>query len=256
MKVSKTLYCVAIIVLLPVVAISAYGDSLSADEIVHKMDEHRLIGNDFEMTIRVDSYTHNQFDNSTVMKGFVSNGRLTTLAFLEPLNMKGRKIIMKGNDMWFIVPNVKNPIRITASQRLMGGISYGDIAGISYEEGYSAKFNGEEATAGMNSDGTKSDDKQCFIVELTAKAAGTATKYNKILIWVEQRNFLPLKADFFALSGKKMMTAYYTSPQEWNGKAIITKMFLFDQINLTKHFSMEYSDIKIGATDNSANPDN
>lgn len=230
---------------------STNGYSLTADEIVRKMDDHRLISNNFEMTIRVESYLNNHFENSTMMKGYVNDGKMTMLNFLEPLNMKGRKVVLKDNDMWLIIPKVKNPIRITASQRLIGGISYGDVGEVSYAEGYIAKLNGEESIVGMNSDGNKSDPNQCFILELAAKEMGT--KYNKIIIWVDQQNFLPIKADFFALSGKKMATAYYTAPKEWNGKIIVTKMFLFDQINMTKHFSMEYSDIKTTQITDSSN---
>jgi outer membrane lipoprotein-sorting protein len=248
----KVFNFITTIVLFLILGLSASGSSLTADEMVRKMDEHRLISSNFEMTIHVESYTNSQLGSSTVMKGYIDDGKMTLLTFLEPLNMKGRKIVLKDNDMWLIIPNVKNPIRITASQRLMAGISYGDVVGVSYAEGYTAKLNGEESIVGMNSDGNKSDPNQCFILELSAKDLGT--KYNKIIIWVAEQNFLPIKADFFALSGKKMMTAYYTAAKEWNGKIILTKMFLFDQINITKHFSMEYSDIKaIPISDSSVN---
>jgi outer membrane lipoprotein-sorting protein len=246
----KTFRYITTIALLFLLGVSANGSSLTADEMVRKMDEHRLFSNNFEMTIRVASYFHNQLNNSTVMKGYVMNGKMTSLTFLEPPNMKGRKILIKDNDVWLIVPNVKKPIRITASQRLMAGISYSDIAEVSYTEGYVARLSGEESIVGMDSEGNKLDTTQCFILELAAK--DMATKYSKIIIWAEEQNYLPVKADFFALSGKKMTTVYYTAPREWAGKIILTKMFLFDQINISKHFSMEYSDIKATQTTDSS----
>lgn len=220
----------------------AVGYSPTADEIISKADDHRLISESFEMIIRVESFLNNRFEGLAVMKGQIDNGKMTALYFMEPSNMKGRTIIIEGNDMRLVIPKVKNPIRITASQRLIGGISYGDIAAISYGKGYTAKTIGEEPVAGMNSDGSKSDPGQCFILELTAKESNQ--NYKRIIIWADQQNFLPIKADFFALSGKRMSTVYYTSPKEWNGKTIITKMFLFDQINTNKYFVMEYSDFK------------
>jgi hypothetical protein len=176
------------------------------------------------------------------MKGYVNNKKMALLTFLEPTNMQGRKIIIKDNDMWIVIPKVKNPIRVSASQRLMGGISYGDIARVNYAEGYSAKLGGEETVTGMNSDGTKSEAVKCMILELSAR--NKKKNYNKIIIWAKEQDFLPVKADFFALSGKKMTTVYYTAPKEWDGRIILTKMYLFDQINKTKYFSMEYFDIK------------
>lgn len=247
MKIFKKLILIVIIIVL---GVSANAYSLTADEVVRKMDDHRLISNNFEMIIRVKNYINNQIEGSTVMKGSVNNGKMTMLTYLEPLNMKDRKIVLKDNNMWLVIPNVKKPIRITASQRLVGGISYGDVAGLSYAEGYSAKLNGEEWIVGMNSDGNKTDPIKCVILELSAK--DRKTNYQKIIIWMDEQNFFPIKGDFFALSGKKMMTAYYTAPKEWNGRIILTKMFLFDQINTTKHFSMEYSDINATQTTNSS----
>lgn len=222
---------------------STIGYIPTADEIISKADERRLISDSFEMKIRVESYLNNRFEGLTVMKGRIDNGEMTALYFLEPLNMKGRKIIIEGNDMRLIIPKVKNPIRITPSQRLIGGISCGDIAAVSYGKGYTAETIGEKPVAGMNSDGFKSDPGQCFILELTAKES--KQNYQRIIIWVDQQNYFPVKADFFALSGKKMTTVYYTAPREWNGKTIVTKMFLYDQVNTAKYFAMEYSDFNV-----------
>jgi outer membrane lipoprotein-sorting protein len=223
--------------------VSVNGASATADEIVRKMDDHHAISDNFEMTIRLESYLNNHFESATVMKGYVNDGQMTMLTFLEPANMKHRKILMKNNDMWIVIPKVKNPIRVTASQRLMGGISYGDVARVSYADDYTAKLSGEESIVGMNADGNKAEAEKCLVLELAAK--DPQKNYPKIMIWVEKQNYLPVKADFFALSGKKMTTIYYTGPKEWKGKIIVTKMFLFDQIITTKHYSMEYYDIKV-----------
>lgn len=220
----------------------AVGYSSTPDEMLRRVDEHRLIGNNFEMTIRIEGYVNNYIKDSTVMRGYVNDGKMSQIVFLEPLKVKDRKIIIKDNEMWLIIPKVKNPIHITPSQRLVGGISYGDVAASSFADGYTVKLNGEEMIVGMSPDGTKTEASKCYLLELTAK--GKNPNYNKVILWIERQNYLPVKADFYALSGKKMTTVYYTSPREWNDKIIVTKMFLYDQINTSKHFSMEYSEIK------------
>lgn len=228
----------------------AFAASLTPDELIHEVDAHRLISDSFEMTIRVNNYIKDQYEGSTVMNGHIENGRMTMLTFLEPMNMKGRKIIINGDDMRLIIPNVKNPIRITDSQRLVGGISYGDVAAIGYEDGYTPEVIGEDTVTGINSDGTKSEPVQCFVLQLTAKEIRAS--YHKIILWVEKQNHFPIKGDFFARSGKKMTTVYYTAPIGWNGKNIVGKMYLYDQINTGKYFSMEYSDFKV--TSKNENP--
>lgn len=224
----------------------AFGSPPPAEEILRIVDNHRLVSDSFEMTIRVDNYINDQYEGSTIMNGCVGKGKLETLVFLEPSNMEGRKMVIDGENIKLIIPNVKNPVRITPSQRLVGGISYGDVAAIGYGDLYTPKLIGEEQVIGMNSDGTKTDEIQCYTLELLAK--GRVSNYHKILLWVEKQNYLPVKGDFYALSGKKMTTVYYTAPKEWDGTNIITKMFLFDQINTSKHFIMEYSNYKVKST--------
>lgn len=241
-----------IIIVNLLIAASVFGSSPTAEEILRNVDDHRLVSDSFEMTIRVDNFVNGQKEGSTVMNGRVDHGKLTSLTFVEPSNMKGRKIMIIDNDMKLIIPNVKNPVRITASQRLVGGISYGDVAAVGYGDVYTPKLIGEEQVSGMNSDGTKTDAVHCFTLELLTNE--TNSNYHKIILWVEKQNYLPVKGDFYALSGKKMTTVFYTAPQEWRGKNIITKMYLFDQINTSKHFSMEYSDfIVTGAVNGSDN---
>lgn len=239
---------ISLILLIPGLSVAGY--SVTADEILQRIDSHRSVSNSFEMTIRVDSYKNGQFEDTTLMKGYVKEGKVTQISYLEPANMRGRKILVKDNDMWIVVPNTKNPIRITASQRLMGGVSYGDVARVSYAEDYSAKLAGEESVIGMDSNGNKSEAKKCYILELLAKDNGA--NYNKINMWVDEELYLPVKADFFALSGKKMSTAFYTTPKEWDGRKIISKIFLYDQVVTSKYSSMEYLDMRIIPDTNSS----
>ncbi len=240
-------YFTLLILLLLVVSVNGY--SLTNDEILQKIDEYHLIASDFEMTIRVESFKNNHFDNTTLMKCYVNDGKIASLNFLEPENMKGRKIVVKDNDMWLIIPKVKNPIHITPSQRLVGGISFSDIAGVKFAENYIAKINGEEVITGLNAEGNKTDiSNNCLVMELSTN--DTRSNYHKIIMWADKQSFLPVKADFFALSGKKMMTVYYTSPKVWEGRLILTKMYLFDQINTSKYCTVEYSEIKMLQFDN------
>jgi hypothetical protein len=239
----KALKYLTIVVIFLIVAVSVNGADLSADEILRRVDDHCLIGNDFSMTIRVESYRNNRSTGVTVMNGAFNNGKTSIITFLEPANLKGRKILINDHDLQLIIPKVKNPIHITASQRLAGGISYGDIAGVRYAQSYTAQLSGAEPVAGLGPDGNKTDPRQCFVLDLTAVNPGS--NCHKIKIWVNKENLLPVKADFAVLSGKKMTTVYYTEPKKVGGETVITKMFLFDQINTARRFVVEYLDIKV-----------
>lgn len=218
----------------------------TAEEIVSNLDNQSLITNDFEMTIRVDGYKNGQFEDSAVMEGYVTNCKMYLITYISPPRMKGLKILIHDNDIWISVPNTKNPIKITAAQRLMGGISFGDIARISYGLDYSAVLKGEdELIKSLDAGGNPAGDVKCYNLEFTAREEGSS--YNKIIMWADEESFLPVKADFYALSGKKMTTVYYTAPKIWAGRNVITKMFLFDQVFTNKYSTMEYLDIKFPA---------
>ena len=119
MKVFNYLTITAIIFIM--LGVAANGSSLTADEILRSMDDHRLISNDFEMSIRVESHSNNHFEGATVMKGYVNNGKMTTLIFLEPANMKGRKVLIKGNDMWLDFPKRQEPHPDYSLPKINGG---------------------------------------------------------------------------------------------------------------------------------------
>lgn len=216
---------------------------LLADEVLRKVDGHRLISSSFEMTIRLNTYAKDKLKETTVMKGHINNGKMFMITFLEPKKMEGRKIMIEGNDILLVIPKVKNPIRISPAQRLVGGISYNDVAAVSYVDDYTAEFGGEETIPGVDVNGEELRSNQCLVLELTAKETGTS--YNKVKLWVEKRSYLPVKAEFFALSGKKMTTVYYLEPKKVNGKVIITKMLFFDHISSNKRYLMEYEDFKV-----------
>jgi outer membrane lipoprotein-sorting protein len=216
---------------------------LTADQVLREVDEHRLISSSFEMTIRLNTYSKNKMKDAIVMRGHVNRGKMFMINFLEPEKMKDRKILIEENDLLLIIPKVKNPIRISPAQRLVGGISYNDVAAVSYADDYTAIFSGEEAIAEVNANGEEIRTCPCLVLELTTKKTGTS--YNRVKLWVERGSYLPVKAEFFALSGKKMTTVYYAEQKSVNGKMIITKMLFYDHISTDKHYLMQYEDFKV-----------
>lgn len=230
------------LLVVPVIAVNAAMDT--ADEIVKEIDKHRLLFDNFEMMVRIDSYKNKNFENTTIIKGRIYNEKNAILTFLEPVKMRERKIEIKDNDVWLIMPNVKNPVRLSPSQRLVGGISYSDIIATSYYELYTAKLVGEESIAGINADGTDAAKTfNCYKLELNLKSKGNT--YSKIVIWADKQTLSPIKADFYSLSGKKMTTAHYLESKKLYGKFVITKLILFNHLSSEQYCVIEYSDIKL-----------
>ncbi len=207
-----------------------------------RVEEHLIVDINFEMTITIENYKNNKIEETIIMKGIIENGKITSLTYIKPDNMKNKKIIIKGNEMWIVIPNTKNPIPISPSQKLMGGISFGDITSINYYGDYNPRLIDIQSTDGKNSEGKTEIISNCYYLELNAKRTGSS--YQKINMWVDPIDFIPVKSEFFSLSGKKMLRAYYSSKEEWNGKLTFTEIYLFDLINTSRYSKVKYSNFK------------
>src|SRR5688572_19456903 len=87
-----------------------------------------------------------------------SNGDDNMMEFQAPVKARGRKVLMRGNNMWFSSPTVSKPVPISPRQRLTGQASYGDIAATNYVKDYSAEMAGNEVV----------DSVPCYVLNLTA----------------------------------------------------------------------------------------
>src|SRR2546426_8249064 len=52
----------------------------------------------------------------------------------------------------------------------------------------------------------------CYLLELTSRAPGST--YSRILYWVSKKRFRPLKAEFYAVSGRLMKTGWFEQRSE------------------------------------------
>jgi outer membrane lipoprotein-sorting protein len=105
------------------------------------------------------------------------------LAMIEttaPARLKGRKLLMRGDDLWLYLPTVKRPTRVGLQQRLTGEVANGDIARTRFFVDYKPKKMGEEKIKG----------KTCHKLELKAKKK---TTYRRILLWWKPPRFNPRK---------------------------------------------------------------
>ncbi len=218
------------------------GYSITAEEILQNVDENRSVGTNFEMTIYMEDYRKGVLSETTTLKGFVKGPDKSMVAYTEPVNMKGRKILMVSDDMWVFLPDTKKPVRLTASQRLLGQASNGDVVKVRFDYDYSASLSGDETITDINS-----GSRNCYRLNLTAKRSGAT--YHSLTLWVEKETCYPVRADFFALSGKKLKTAYYSGLKVMEGKNVITKTTIYDEIIKDNYTMIENIDLKKAEVD-------
>lgn len=165
-----------------------------------------------------------------------SNGDDSLMEIQAPAKARGRKILMRNNNMWFSSPKVRKPVPISPRQRLTGQASYGDVAATNYVRDYTATLAGRETL----------DGEPCYVLDLSA--ASPSVTYDRIKYWVSQASGLGVKAEFYTVSGKLIKSAefQYENTIEHGEKSIpfVSQMQIMDTLTGDSVTTLTYSSIE------------
>lgn len=189
-----------------------------ADAIVRKADAVRGPQGSFRMKIRVTSERPGQDKQEMFLETYVKDRTTSVVRFTDPARERGKAMLMVNDDLWMYIPGSKRTFRISPQQRLMGDVSNADVARVNFADDYNSAIV-------KRSD--KVDGKVCYQLELTAK---TKVSYAKIHYWIEHKTYRPVKATFFAVSGKPLKFATYTGYKTIAGVARPTIVQIVDGI--------------------------
>ena len=180
-----------------------------------------------------------QVDTSTLMtfsRAQAQGGQFASLIrFVLPARDTGKLMLKNGNDLWFYDPSTKASVRLSPQQRLMGQASNGDVVTVNLSKDYEASLLAEEEVQ----DGERRTRK-AHKLGLTATSADVT--YTSIEMWVDTENNRPLKARFFAESGRLLKTAYYRRYQVQLGVERPTETVIIDGLNPQSVTLMRFTD--------------
>lgn len=211
------------------VSFKLFSADLDPNEIVKKADLRRGLGNvshSFNVTIT------NQDNKREVYQVNFKDVNASLTLQTEPERARGRKLLMKDYDIWLYTPNIKKPIRISLEQKLTGEVANGDIARTNYAEDYEATIIATEKKG--------TDD----IYKLELKAKNKKVTYGRIEYTVAKKDFTPIEATFFALSGKALKSAEFSDFKQIQGASRATKVTIRDYLQKDKFSVMVFSDHK------------
>jgi outer membrane lipoprotein-sorting protein len=209
--------------------------ALDPNEVLAKVDERRAVGPCFSFRIKIDDYSKGTLAQSALMSGKAKGANKTMVQYDEPTNMRGKKLLLVDDDMFVFIPKTQRPVRLTPSQRLMGQASNGDVMNVRFQTDYAPSLAGDEIVT------TESGDKRCIVLNLSAKRQGST--YSKIVLWVDQEEYYPVKADCYALSGKLIKTVEYSAIKDFGGKQIVSKATLYDKVSKDNYTVIEFLDM-------------
>jgi len=184
----------------------------AAQDVLAASDAIRNPGRSFSVTVTLTEFqAGKQVDTSTLTsyaRAQEQGGQFASLIrFVLPARDAGKLMLKNGNDLWFYDPATKASVRLSPQQRLMGQASNGDVVTVNMAKDYRATLLDEEEVQ----DGERRKRKA---YKLSLAATASDVTYPSIEIWIDAENNQPLKARFFAESGRLLKTAYYRRFQQ------------------------------------------
>lgn len=209
------------------------SDEENARSIVEKADQVRFPAEGFQVDISiVTSQPDKQAD--TRKYRVLSKGNDNTVVMVtEPASDRGQIILMKGRDLWVFMPDVSQPVRISLAQRLTGQVANGDLARANFAGDYNPKIIRTESISGEN----------YHVLELTA--VDRSVTYQRVVYWVNQKNFWPLKSEFYSLSNRLLKKCRYENFQTMAGKVRPTRLVMEDALRSGEQSVLDYNAMKL-----------
>ena len=144
---------------------------------------------------------------------------------------KGRKFLSVGDKAWLIVPGSKNPIAVSANQRLLGASSFADIARVRLSRDYTGSLR-----PGIEPCGEPAQPCRVLDISATVKTA----PYASGTLWIDGSGFLR-KALYKLASGKPAKEITYRYKDGSSGTVpaglTLTDLLMSDQSGKT---TLEY----------------
>ena len=207
---------------------SENGAALDAGVLVERADRIRFPRESFETLVTVTNREDGETSDLYQYK-VMSQGNDNTIVITEsPASERGQKLLMRGRDLWIFMPSVSQPVRLSLSQRLTGQVANGDLARANFAGDYDAELVGSDSIDGADT----------HILELTAAARGVT--YARVRYWIRADNNYPVKAEFYAVSGRLLKTCRYENFRELAGGIRPTRLVIEDALDSGKSSVMEY----------------
>jgi len=220
----------------------AWGQSLSAQDILAGMDKVRNPGQAFRLNNALTEYIRGEARNRVTLVVYARENKQThqfdnVVRYIDPPRDSGKMVLMNGSNMWFYDPSSKASVRISPQQRLMGQASDGDVVTANLNKDYTARLVGEEKL--LDADRQNRDT-----WHLDLKAATDEAVYSRVEFWIEKGTFRPVKGKFYSDSGRLLKIAYYHKFEEQLGGIRPTETIIIDAVDENLVTTMDNSDMR------------
>jgi len=195
-----------------------------AQQILAFIDSGKTAEKPFELRLTVS----NSGTGKAISYKMKDDGKTNTILEFLDKRQRGQKVLSTKDDIWFFAKRTRRAIKIPPIQRLYGDASVGDISRLRFAVDYQA--------VGL------SDHQEGLQLELLSNSR--ASTYQRILLWVDHKQHLPVKAHLFAASGKHIKTLEFIQTDLVDGVPILRSWEIFDPSRADKRTRVETFDFK------------
>jgi len=226
-----------------VVLLLAAADASAAPEaqaILEASDAVRNPDRPFGLKVSLIEYRNGEQVGDNILQVYsradTKSGQFRSLVrFVAPPRDADKLMLKNGNDLWFFDPSSKATIRISPQQRLLGQAANGDVVTVNLAKDYHAELAGEEDVQ----DGDR-QSRHCY--KLAVAATASSVTYDHLEMWVAVGSNRPVKARYYAESGRLLKTAYFRRFQQQLGGERPTETIIIDGLDPKWVTVMRYSD--------------
>jgi hypothetical protein len=224
----------------------ASAPALAADNVaalLKQADAFRLPAESVKVETQVELYKNDARDKERLYTVYVKPGRRSLVLMKSPSEI-GQKVLMLADQFWLLMPESQRPLRITATQKLLGEASTGDIANMTWSEDYDGQVAGEFDCPAPPADfpdlAPPAKARRCLRLDLAAARSGVT--YARVDLLLDKATHMPIKADLYVGSGKRAKEAWY-APKPVDGHPRIMAMLLLDDIQPNRRTVIHYRSI-------------
>src|ERR1017187_1128191 len=199
-----------------------------AEAVLKHADTYRNGWPSYVLNVKITNFEADKADEEKLYEVSQKGTEKTYVEFMSPRE-KGEHLLMLGDDMWVYLPDTSRPVRITPLERLSGDASNGDVARTNYAADYSPGFLRTEKVGAV----------ECYVLDLTAKRKGAT--YQRILYWLRVPDVRPVRSEFYLTSGKQIKSATFDEYIPSDGRELLRRLTLYDEIRHNSHSVLEYS---------------
>jgi outer membrane lipoprotein-sorting protein len=199
-----------------------------ATDLLKRSDAFRNGWPSFVTHVKITNFEAGKADEEKLYEVSQKGTDKTYVEFMSPRE-KGRHLLMLTDDMWIYLPDTSRPVRITPLERLSGDASNGDVARTNYAVDYTPSYVRTEKVGAT----------ECYVLDLTAKRKGAT--YQRIVYWIRVEDARPVKAEFYLTSGKHIKSATFDDYANFDGRLLLHRLTLYDEIRHNSHSVLEYS---------------